>query len=690
MVAIGVPYLLEILVGLNQSLGILVGVLRMHIVVGHAMADEQRSMLLVGTLDRVHLVSLLVLLRGAHVTLGVYRVVEAIAGRRSHSHASLEHRATLAHAHQGVETTIAPAPDADVVLVYVWQRAHIESGLHLVFRLQVAQAQVGAFLKVCATTTGASAIHTSHDETFLCQIVVEGTAIAHAARAPRVEHLLVARSRILEEDDWIFLAGIKIEWLHHPAVELHALRGGEGEGLTLAPVVFLRFLQERLVVFQGLDELALVAAHGVDVWVAVRAPVVDEITIVAREIGRVGTLLVGESLHLAILVRHIHLSVVGIELGCLEIYIARLLVHAIDVGHVVVALLHLSQQLAVHVVEIEVHVAVAVARQQDGLLTHDAVLHHLFLHKLRHALLDELLALAGERIHRVEAHVVLMAIHGVYYQAVGIGRCLDARIVAVGIHRHIERHRLAVLQVVAPEAHLRVVLPRLRVLVGILARIVVKLGSRRMGTLEELQAIGLHLRLVETNPSEGTAVGIPGKGTIEAELLLVYPVGDAIDHLVELAVAGHLHLLLAVGHEEVIVLDEGDVAGVGRPSGHLLVLALRKLLQALLGDIVDEVFCLERTAINSLALGDNEQFLAVRAHHIAVYRLEGSLGCIDVEEHSHLLARLERVTYNLLAIVADGSIQVGTIYRIDTCNIRGSELTRGDSLQVELVSRLHC
>ena len=70
--------------------------------------------------------------------------------------------------------------------------------------------------------TGSTAIYTSHDESLLSQIVIEGSTGTHASRAPGIEHLLAARTGILEEDDRILLAGIEIYRLHHPSVELHA------------------------------------------------------------------------------------------------------------------------------------------------------------------------------------------------------------------------------------------------------------------------------------------------------------------------------------------------------------------------------------------------------------------------------------------------------------------------------------
>ena len=212
----------------------------------------------------------------------------------------------------------------------------------------------------------------------------------------------------------------------------------------------------------------------------VAAPVVHEIAVIAREISRVGTLLRSESFHLSVLVSHIHLAVVRIEHGCLEVNVTRLLVHTVDGSHIIVTLLHLTDQFAVHIVEIEVHIAVAVARKQDVLLAHDAVLYHFFLHKLRNDFLDELLALTGERIYGIEAHIVLMAIHRIDDEAVGIRRSLDARIIAVSIYRHIQSDGLARLHIVAPEAHLGIILSCLRIFIGILARIVVELLSGRI------------------------------------------------------------------------------------------------------------------------------------------------------------------------------------------------------------------
>ena len=89
-------------------------------------------------------------------------------------------------------------------------------------------------------------------------------------------------------------------------------------------------------------------------------------------------------------------------------------------------------------------------------------------------------------------------------------------------------------------------------------------------------------------------------------------------------------------------------------------------------------------------MGHDKQFLAIRTDYITLNLFEGSLGCVHIEEDAHLLARLERITDNLLAIIADRSVQIGAINRVNTGNIRGSKLAGGNGLQVEFICSLHC
>ena len=336
------------------------------------------------------------------------------------------------------------------------------------------------------------------------------------------------------------------------------------------------------------------------------------------------------------------------------------------------------------------HIAVAVAWHEDIFLAHDAVLHHLLFHKLRHALLDEHLAGTRERIDRIESHIVLMAVHRIDNQTVAVWRSLDARIIAVCIYRNIKADGLASLQIITPEAHLGIVLTRLRILVGILAWIIVELRMCRLGTLEKLERVSLHMRLIEADPADGSTVSIPCKRPIESKFLLVNPVRNSVDDFIKLAIGSNLRFLFAIKDKEIIILYESDVLGIRRPCSHLLVFAFRKFAELLAGDIVDEILGLERSAVHSLALGDYQELLAVRAHHISINRLERSLSLMNIKEDSHLLARLEGIADNLLAVITDRSIQISTFDRIDSRHITGREFARSNALQIQFLCSFHC
>ena len=126
VVTVGIIKLAEIFVSLYQRLCILVRVLRMNIVIGCAVAEEQSSMELLSTHNGAHIIAIRVLLRCAHVTFSIDRVVEAPACGRRNCHTRTEHATSLAHAHEGVEATVAPSPYSYAVLVDETQRTELE------------------------------------------------------------------------------------------------------------------------------------------------------------------------------------------------------------------------------------------------------------------------------------------------------------------------------------------------------------------------------------------------------------------------------------------------------------------------------------------------------------------------------------------------------------------------------------
>ena len=147
---------------------------------------------------------------------------------------------------------------------------------------------------------------------------------------------------------------------------------------------------------------------------------------------------------------HVNLPVVRVECRRLVIDVARGLVHAIDVGDVVVAWGYLPEQLPVVVVHVDVVVAVAVGRHQDVVVANLEVDHGLLLHVLGHALFQEQVGHGAARVGGIEVEHVLMSRHGVDQHLVGVGSRHDARHVAVGVERHLQLLRPVALDVIAP------------------------------------------------------------------------------------------------------------------------------------------------------------------------------------------------------------------------------------------------
>ena len=223
MVAVGVDVHAEVFVGLYQSLCIFKRILRMNVVVGQSVAEQQRTMQLVGTGDGVVIIACGVLLWSLHETFCIDGVVVAPAGRRCHGNAGLEDGASLAHAHQRTETAVAPSPDANVVGIDILLLAQPKGCLHLVASFQLTYILVRTLLEVGTSCTRSSTIDAHHDETALCQVGIIQTTVAHAANRPGILHLLAARPAILPHDDGILLGRVEVGRFHHHAIEFHTL-----------------------------------------------------------------------------------------------------------------------------------------------------------------------------------------------------------------------------------------------------------------------------------------------------------------------------------------------------------------------------------------------------------------------------------------------------------------------------------
>ena len=223
VVAVDVDILLEVLVGLHESLRVFGSILEVDVVVGKSVTDEQRTMEFLSSRYGVHLVvASLVLFRCAHVTLGIDGVVVAPAGGRCHCHASTEHRSSLAHAHESVPSAVAPSPHAYAVFIDVGLTAEPQGCLHLVECFFLAETQVSTLLEVGSASACTAVIYTHHYIPFLRHILFEQRSLSGRTYPPRVEHLLAAWTAILVHDDGIASRGVEAGRLHHPSVELHS------------------------------------------------------------------------------------------------------------------------------------------------------------------------------------------------------------------------------------------------------------------------------------------------------------------------------------------------------------------------------------------------------------------------------------------------------------------------------------
>ena len=332
-------------------------------------------------------------------------------------------------------------------------------------------------------------------------------------------------------------------------------------------------------------------------------------------------------------------------------------------------------------------VAVTVAGHQQMVFRHNGRGHHLLLHILGHALFHEQLGDGGIGAHGVDVEHVLMAVHRIDQHLLRIAGGQDSGHVAISLHRHLQLLHTAALDVVAPCGDLRVHLTSLGVFVGIKAGISGILLALGLHAPEHLERILLHGTLVKTNPTKDGAIGIETECLVKREFLFVNPVGDAIDDLVELPVFRDLHLGIVIEQlhdEDVAFAHESHLITVGRPCGHLLGTASRKLFQLAAMHVVDVIFSGRRMAIHALGLGLNEHPIAVGRHDIPVKILDlGALRVFNIKQHTALLPRLERVLNDAFSVIADAGILVSPLYGIDAINALGGKLATGNRLQIQ-------
>ena len=164
MVAVSINLHVELFAELYQLFGIFGTVLEMHIVVRHAVYQQQVAVQLVGTgKGGTGLIAFGVFFRCTHEAFAVDGVVVVPVGNGGYGYPCLEYRSPFTHAHNGHVSAVAPSPDADAVFVHVWLAAHVEGGFHLVSGFLDTQVQIGAFGEFGTTSSGTTPVYANHD-----------------------------------------------------------------------------------------------------------------------------------------------------------------------------------------------------------------------------------------------------------------------------------------------------------------------------------------------------------------------------------------------------------------------------------------------------------------------------------------------------------------------------------------------
>ena len=174
--------------GRVQSLHQLHGVLEVDVVVGGAVDQQVLALEVLGVGRRgVEIVTVGVLLRGAHEPFGVDVVVVAPVGDGCDGDGHLEGTVATEHRQRREVTAEAPAPDADALAIDVAQRLEPVGRSDLVDGLVLAHLLVDHLLEGVAAGGRASAVEADADVTVLRKHLVESKI--HRA-AVGVHHLL--------------------------------------------------------------------------------------------------------------------------------------------------------------------------------------------------------------------------------------------------------------------------------------------------------------------------------------------------------------------------------------------------------------------------------------------------------------------------------------------------------------------
>ena len=557
VVLIGVDHHVEAFLGAVQLAGHLHRVLQVDVVVGRAVDDEQARLRVVQqpceAHGRVVVVAVGVVLRQAVVDLGVDRVVVAPRrdGRYGDRHA--EEPVALQRAVEGHEAAVGPAVDADARGVGPGLGGDVAGERQLVFGLECAQASVGAFLELLAAEARAASVGAGHHVALADQRILP-------VERPPVADRLRAGAGILGQQHRIAACGVEAGGFHDIGVERVAPLGHEGEELLDGARRRRQFAEQRLARGERADRLA---RAGADLDPVGRGRVGAGRDVVfhagARRHGVEPFAVAQLAFVLAVQSDAVEAPAQGRTFGREVPY--AFVGGAYELRDVPLAAGHGVEDAAADAVQIEVHMPrVGLLLDQEPVVVEEregAVVHALDV-LLRPLLVDGLLPAVGLAQDGLEG--VLPAVEAEVPEP-SVGRPADAGDVLVGLGARVDARRFAAGQVADPQLHGRVAVAGLGVL-------------EREGLVVELPVVAHHLHerylaLVEAQVGDAAAVGREGVGPRDAELLLVDPVGRAVDDAVPLAVGGDPSdgAQRRIVDVEVVAVGEGDQPAVGRERG---------------------------------------------------------------------------------------------------------------------------
>ena len=251
---------------------------------------------------------------------------------------------------------------------------------------------------------------------------------------------------------------------------------------------------------------------------------------------------------------------VGIDCAALvaaEIDFLVFLVDTADIDNIVVASSDLTNQLAVHTIEVNMVVAVTLACDEERLAIGQEApsVGHLDVGLVLFGV--ERTNLARRGVGSQQLHTVLQTVHTHKSQNVGIFGPLHTRQVLVVLATRFQTHGRAVLEAVYVDINHRVVLAGLGILV------VVIVGIETAPSLHRELA---HTAFVEAVIGDALRVGAPVEALRDGKLLFIHPVGGAVDNGVHTTVRGDLMLFLRVKiHvEQIVVAHVGHLGAIGR------------------------------------------------------------------------------------------------------------------------------